>query len=659
MAFRHWFPGPLFFFLFLVAPISQAQAAKEPHPKPSIVLITLDTTRADRVGFLGSDRGLTPVLDAIAKRGWVFSRAYSQVPLTSASHVSLLSGTYPQFNHVNDFGAPIAADLPYLPDLLHQNGYTTAAFVASLVLDPKGGLAPGIDRGFDFFDADFRSKYPYENRYDTVERRAEDVVGHVIAWLKKRPQGPFFLWVHLYDPHAPYDPPEPFYSRFSDPYDAEIAYADDMLGQLFAELRSDSLFDGSLIAVASDHGEAFGEHGEIMHGVFLYDETIHVPLLIKLPGSTNHSPGHAARIDTRVGLVDVAPTILDVAGIAIPKSLQGQSLLPLMKNPASRAPDRAVYSESDYPHLEFRWSSLRSWRAGKYLYIEAPKRELYDQVSDLHAAKNLAPSSPAIADTLNGQLEAFRKSTASNSTVSAKLDPEAASKLAALGYASGGGAAGREGTIEGIDPKDRIEIANLFHNGLRAIDEGDPQLGIKDLERVIQVQPTLAAAYDGIGDALVRLREYEKAVQFLQKAAELKPDSGMTQYRLGLSLFETGKVSESTAHFERAVQSFPTWTDALYSLATVYVRTGRTDEALATLARALKVDPQHFRANLLRGVLLVEERPSEALPYLQRATETAPNASEPHVYMAQAYEKLGNKQKAEEERHKAEELRSH
>ncbi len=246
---------------------------------PNIILITLDTTRADRMGFLGSKRGLTPNLDAMAKQGVVFTRAYSHVPLTTASHTTILTGTYPQFNHVNDFGVPLSAHLPYLPDLLHQRGYHTGAFVASLVLDPLDGTAPGFDRGFDVYDAGFHLRRHGADRYKTVERRAEVVVEHALRWLSQVPNGPFFLWVHLYDAHDPYDPPAPYKQRFAaQPYDGEIAYADACVGKLLDALRQHGLYDETMIAVMADHGESLGAHGENTHGVFLYDETLHVPL---------------------------------------------------------------------------------------------------------------------------------------------------------------------------------------------------------------------------------------------------------------------------------------------------------------------------------------------------------------------------------------------
>src|SRR5579872_3627032 len=250
----------------------------------NVILITLDTTRADRMGFLGSRRGLTPNLDALAKHCITFTRAYSQVPLTTSSHATILTGTFPQFHGVNDFGRPLPAEVPFLPAILHQHGYRTAAFVGSLVLDPVGGMAPGFDRGFDVYNAGFRNPKPGEDRYSTVERRGDEVIRRARIWLKKHPNGPFFLWIHLYDAHDPYEPPPPYAERFDkSPYDGEIAYVDSCVGKLLTELRAESLYRTATVMVMADHGESLGAHGEQTHGIFLYDETIHVPLLLKLP----------------------------------------------------------------------------------------------------------------------------------------------------------------------------------------------------------------------------------------------------------------------------------------------------------------------------------------------------------------------------------------
>ena len=306
-------------------------AAPRPKPsasvRPNIVLITLDTTRADRMGFLGSERGLTPNLDALASQSTVFLRAYAQVPLTTPSHATILTGTYPQFSNVNYMGDPVGKTLPYLPDILHKNGYRTAAFVGALVLDPKK-LAPGFERGFDVYDAGFHRRRPGEDHYQSLERRGEEVVTRALTWLSKKPAGPFFLWVHLYDPHDPYSPPEPYKSRYqAEPYDGEIAYTDSVVDKLLTALRKRGQIDSTVIAVVADHGEAFGEHGEAHHGIFLYDETIHVPFLLKVPGQ--HS---SMKVSTRVGLVDLAPTVLQAAGLIIPPAMQGTSLAELMKS---------------------------------------------------------------------------------------------------------------------------------------------------------------------------------------------------------------------------------------------------------------------------------------------------------------------------------------
>jgi choline-sulfatase len=430
---------------------------------------------------------------------------------------------------------------------------------------------------------------------------------------------------------------------------------------LFAVLHKASLYDGCLIAVMADHGEAFGEHGERSHGIFLYDETIRVPLIIKLPGNAGAVKAQQ-RVDAPVGLVDVAPTILQAAGMRVPEQIQGTSLLSLIRPGKTdrSAIDRPVYSENDYPNRAFEWSSLRALRLGKYLYVEAPKRELYDLNSDPSAGQNIAESASAIADTLGAQIETFRKGTASGSTAGPiKLDPKQVAKLSTLGYVASDVRANPEGRIGGIDPKDRIGIANSFHEGLLDIEEGRFDDAVVHLERVVRSEPTSELAYHGLAAALIKLRQFEKALPVLQKAVELAPNSGILQYRLGVVLYETGNLKDSVAHFELAVRAVPDWVDAHYSLATVYLRTERPDEALHEVDRALEVDPTYYRANLMRGILLVEDNPLEALKSLQKAAAEQPDASEPHQYMAQAYEQLGNALKAAEHRSLAEHQNPH
>ena len=630
--------------------------ARKPDTRPNVLLITLDTTRADRMGFLGSKRGLTPHLDAIAQQGIVFTRAFSHVPITTASHATILTGTYPQFNRVNDFGIPLSARLPYLPDLLRAHGYHTGAFVGSLILDPLDGTAPGFDRGFEVYDAGFHLRRHGIDRYKSVERRAGDVVSHALSWLSQLPNGPFFLWVHLYDAHDPYDPPAPFKEKFaSQPYDGEIAYADAAVGTLIDEIRKHGLYDETLIAVTADHGESLGAHGENTHGIFLYDETLHVPLLFKLP--LNKSAG--LRIETRARLVDVAPTILEEAGLPIPKEMQGESLAELIKPPPKDgvpdADDRSAYAETDYPHRAFGWSSLRALRTGKYLYIRAPEPELYNQSTDPESAHNLAGTSKAVTDTLGSQLNDFRSRTSQTLVELAKPDAEQMQKLQALGYVASDAAESKNSDkLTGTDPKQKIEVSNLLHDAMFKVEDARYEEAIPLLKKALAEQPDLPVANMQYGIAQARLKNYAEALGPLQKAVTLMPDNGLGHYELGLALFETGDWKGAAPQFEAAVNRAPRWADAQFSLAAVYARIDRVPEALEHLDTCLGLDPAHYRANLLRGrILSLQGKPAEALPNLKKAAEVQPDSREAHKFLADAYDQIGDSASAAAERTRA------
>ena len=638
--------------LFLALSAAAARAET-----PNIVLITVDTTRADRMGFLGSKLNATPNLDALAKQGVVFEQAYSQAPLTPVSHATIFTGTYPQFHTVTDFGHPLPNLLPSVPEILQKSGYHTAAFVGSLILDPKANMAPGFDRGFDYFDAGFHQKRgPNETRYNSIERRGGDVVAHAIAWLRKNRATPFFVWVHLYDPHAPYDPPAPYDKQFKDPNDGEIAYADSALGNLFAYLRQRGLYDRALVAVMSDHGESLGAHGESMHGIFLYDETIHVPLLFKLPGQLLSG----RRVAARVRLVDVAPTLLSMLRLPLPPTFQGESLVPLMKPGPKPAADLPAYAETDYPHRAFGWSALRSLRTKKYLFVRAPKRELYDEERDHAAQHNLAASAPAVTDTLQSQLDDFRDKTASFHDDSQKpaLTSEQSENLSALGYASSSSASISPDPLKGDDPKDKIGVSNTLHEGMIAVEDGRYQEAIPLFQHVLQESPSITIAHLQLGVALAKTRRYSEAIPALQKAVKLLPDSAEAQYQLGLALFETGAWQQSAQYFEFVAKKRPKFPDAQYSLAAVYARIQRVPEAVDLLQKVIELNPQHFRGNLLLGrILSLQKRPQEAIPYLKQAVAAEPANFEPHAFLGDAYDQLEDSPSAARERGLAETLK--
>ena len=527
---------------------------------PNVVLITLDSARADHMGFLGTSHA-TPALDALAKQSLVFEHAYAQAPLTVVSHTSILTGTYPQTNQANELGSPLPSSLPYLPDLFRARGYHTAAFVGTIALDPKNGSAPGFDRGFAAYDAGFHQPKKGENRYLATERRGDQVAARAIAWLAKNSHGPFFLWVQLNDAHAPY----------GTSYDSAVSRADAAVGKLIAALRASKQFEDVIVAVASDHGESLGAHGEDTHGVFLYDETIRVPLLLKLP----QNQMAAKRVSSKVSLIDLAPTLLEIAGIPVPSQMQGESLLRIAK---SSGADQPVYSRSDFSQRAFGWSGLESWRAGKYLYIRAPRPELYDLSADPTASHNLAQSSKATLDTMAAQLESFdRHFTASGQ--STELSSSEVQKLASLGYVGLQKSSGNSSVVTGTDPKDTIATANKVLAAMASLADGESEKASGALQPIVTSQPNTYLAQFGLGMALAQQQQFAPAVEHLHKAIELQPDSAWAHYYMGMSLLKSGDAKTAVVHLEIATTRLPENPEAHALLAQAYEKLGRAEDA--------------------------------------------------------------------------------
>jgi arylsulfatase A-like enzyme len=553
----------------LVALIALSAISAHAATKPNIVLITLESTRADRMGFLGSKTKATPNLDGLARQSIVFEQAYSQAPLTVVSHATILSGTYPQTHRVTEFGARFAAALPFLPDLLQARGYHTAAFVGSIALDPKNGSAPGFDRGFNLYDAGFQP--PQRGKSSSVERPAAQVVARAKAWFARNAPSPFFLWLHLNDPQGP--------SAAS--YNAEVTTADAAVGELIAALRTAKLYDDALIVIASDHGESLGAHGEETHGVFLYDETVHVPLLLKLPQNQNAGK----RVTVRARLADVAPTMLEIAGVPIPSQMQGQSLLRIAKANA----DQPVYSVSNFPQQAFGWSVLESWRAGKYLYIKAPKPELYDLSADPCATHNLAQTSKAALETMASQLDAFdrRFTDSGNASGSSELTFSEMQKLASLGYVGlQKSSAPASVAATGSDPKDGIATANTISSALALLNEGRPEKAVAILHAVLADSTKMYLAQFVMGAALARQQQYARAIEYLRHAIELQPDSTWAHYEMGSSLLRTGDYKTAVIHLEIASSRLPDFAEAHSLLAQAYEHLGRAEDAKRERSRS-------------------------------------------------------------------------
>jgi choline-sulfatase len=568
--FIRWAWRSFFSILILVAFALDASAAD----KPNIILITLDATRADRMGFLGSANGLTPSMDRIARQSIIFAQAYSQAPLTVASSATILTGTYPQTNRASELGVLLPETVPYLPGLLRAHGYRTAAFVGSILLDPRNGPFQGYDRGFDIYDAAFHQPQRGESRYQSVERRGDEVTERATKWLAAKGTQPIFLWVHLSDPRG--------IVRSS--YDRAIAATDAAVGKLIEGVKAKGLYDDALIIVVSAHGESLGAHGEQMSGMLLYEETIHVPLVLKLPQNQKIPP---RRVNNRARLLDIAPTVLELAGIPVPSQMQGQSLRRIAQ--ASSQVDQPAYARSDLPQQGFGCSLIESWRVGKYLYVRAPNPELYDLSADPNATRNLAQTSMATLQVLAAQLAAFDRhfEGESGKPAASRLTSSEMQKLASLGYIGlqSSGASSIQG-VKGIDPKDALGLANQTLAAFLALDDGKPEQAIPLFHSALAVRDNIYFAQYGMAVALSQEQRYAEAIGYLHSAIELQPESPWVHYEMGISLLRAGDFQTSSVHLEIAARLLPESSSPHAALADVYEHLGKSQESARERAKA-------------------------------------------------------------------------
>jgi choline-sulfatase len=555
-------------------------------PSPNVILITIDTLRADHLGCYGAKNIKTPTLDGLAADGVVFDRAISQVPLTWPSHAAILTGTYPFQNGVQDFtGQPLSPKFRSLAQAFKSTGYRTGAVVSAFVLDRSWGLV----RGFDFYDDAFSAETFQKKEIGLVDRRAEQSVAHALTWLKKTRQQPFFLWLHLYDPHSPYDPPKPYRTEYLDhPYDGEIAYADHELGKLIAWLKQNQLYDSALIAMLSDHGESLGQHGEDEHGFFVYNATLHVPLIVKPPASSDI---RATRSRESVETISVAPTLLQLARIKDPIQQQFQSPSLLQTKTPSHNP---VYSETFYPFSSFGWAPLHSLERDGFHYIDAPKPELYDLQADPAETKNIITEQPATVAVLKEELQRLlaRNSFAEPKNTSAALSPDALEKLRALGYFGFRAAVSPQTRAVGLpDPKDKISEFNTILKSEDAFHEHDDDRAEALLLQVQQQDPQIYVIPFLLGESALRHEQWERAVEQLQRCLELNPN----------------------------------FDNAMTGLARALAKLGREDEALTWLKQAGTNNPANYRAWYEIGLLEAKSDPDAALSMYEKAITIQPN----------------------------------
>ena len=554
-----------------------------------VVLVTIDTLRADRVGAYGYAAAKTPAIDALAAAGLRVRQAFATAPVTLPSHASLLTGLYPPAHGARHNGVAMAPGVPTLATILKAQGFATGAFVGAFPLERRFGLAAGFDV--------YGDRLPrLANGKPADERPGEDVVDEALAWRTTTGAARTFLWVHLFEPHAPYGDPtdgRPVAAR----YDDDIADADRQVGRLLAGLGAERA--STLVVVAADHGEAFGEHGEIGHSLFVYDTTLRVPLVLQGPGvAPGTTPGP-------VSLVDVAPTVLGLLGVAAP-AMDGRAFAGPTAAPVD--PGRVLYADTEAPWRDFGWSPLRSVRTGGLKFILAPTPELYDLAQDAGETANLLPARAAAIAPLRAALaEAARdRVPASSPTVSA--DAEAQRRLRSLGYLGGAGPSGQAPTI---DPKDRRDEA----------------------ARIAEIT---AGELTGLAR--------ERALRAL---AANDPGNPQVRMRLGFALVERGECAEAVPHFRAAIASPVASVDAHLGLAECLVEAGKVPEALAVLGQAAQAEPGNPVVLANQGVLLSDRgQPAKAIPLLERALGLDGDLYQARFFLAIAYARTGDRTNA-------------
>lgn len=631
----------------------QGPGPRDGVTRPNVVLITIDTLRADRLG-----RGLTPALDALASEGTRYVNARTTVPLTLPAHVTIMTGLLPPAHGVRDNGVAYKEDAPTLARAFHDAGYRTGAFVGAYVLNRIFGLAGG----FDVYD-DRVHRDPDAGARLEAERRASEVMDAALAWVATPSTQPFFLWVHLYDPHAPYDPPAEFMAKAGgNAYDGEVAYADAQAGRLVSALRDSGVFRNTIVAVAGDHGEGLGDHGEQAHGMLAYDSTLRVPLLVV------RGEGKALARGENVSLAGLAGTLLKEAGLQVP---DGMAVLD--------ATAGEVYAETEYPRVA-GWHGLTSLAADRWKLILSSEPELYDVAADPGETRNLAAEKGPIVDGMAGRLRQLGGPVAPRG--SSSVSPEAAERLRALGYV-GGSASATPSDARAPNPARHVAAWTRFEAALAELTGGQAARAVPVLDRLAAefpaarvFQATFARALKDTGQARRAVDIYRKAVArwpgdaslyhdlsvAMRAAGELKEALRAEQAALalegsnatalnGLGLLhaEAGDLAAAAAAFEKAAAADPSDASFLVNLGNARRDLGDLDGAEQAYRRALEIDRASADAENGLGVLLVQrKRPADAIPLLERAVARDPRLYEAQLNLGIAYQESGDRARAAE-----------
>ncbi len=677
--------------LAIISPLVLLLAAgcQPAEPPWNVLVVTFDTTRADRIGCYGFDGVKTPTVDGLAAQGVRFERAMSTVPITLPSHSSIFTGLYPNAHGVRDNGQFALPDEQLtLAEILRDEGYATAAAIGSFPLVARFGL----DQGFDLYDDHVTGSYEGVDGQRTVpknrlffdERKAELVNEAALPWLDEHHQQPFFLWIHYYDPHQPLEPPPPYDDLYAnDLYAGEIAYSDESLGVLIEHLRRLGVEDRTLIVFTSDHGEGLGEHGETTHSYLLYSTTLHVPLIVRPPDGPQ-----GVVVSERVRTVDIMPTVLELLDLPVPSGLQGRSLVSLWNDGGADGAPRPHYAETLAPRLVNGWGELRAFFDGRWKYIHGPRPQLFDLETDPREISDLVADQPEVASELESKLEGFLRDQSRSGTAAAiQVDDETRRRLMALGYLQAGGDSADEISEElregGIAPRDRIgdvtalsAARDLLFKGraLAARDvlgpllEANPDnsfyreamaLAELQLGRIPQALELAESLIEGgthrtqglmarIGHQLYLQGEHEDGIRRLRQGIEVEP-LAESYYLLSTMLGQQGRLEEAREALDQALEQDPRYGPALVDRAVYLARGGETQAAGEAFELALAEHPYYAKAHYNHGAFLLEAGDAgTAAQRFARAVELAPDYAEAYYGGIVAQLSLGQRQIAEE-----------
>jgi arylsulfatase A-like enzyme/predicted Zn-dependent protease len=606
-----------------------------------VLIITVDTARADRYSYAGSSPVTTVVADAIAEEGTAFLSAIAPSPITLVSHASLFTGQNPFVHGVRNNGDfALDVEAVTVAEIFADNGWATAAFVGAAVLDSRYGL----DQGFVTYDDEITGS-DATGMFTYARRPADEVVEAALRWLGETPADRTFVWVHLYDPHAPYDPPEPEKSRYSDSsYNGAIAFADRMVGKLLDGYRRLGRYDEALVVLTSDHGESLNEHQERTHGIFVYEATVRIPLVMRGPGIAS-----GARVTSPVALIDIMPTVIGLAGLRVPETVGGRDLREVVDRESTIDNDRAIYIESLLPQFSFGWSPLRGLRTARWKYIRGAAPELYDLETDPAEVVNLATERADVVEEMATRFAGEVEHDGSPTARTLDVDEAERNRLAALGYISTASpklSPGEEGDLP--DPRERIASLNRMYSAMTRFADGDEDGAISDLEDLVAEEPVNFSAAEALGNLRFRIGDYSGAADAYRRAARLASYNARYSELEGVSLERLGRYEEALQACERALVADPDRTSSRDLRWRLLARLGRKRELVAELERALSQDPANGMARVLLEQVRYGYKPSaELVTALEKAIAELPGDLPVTSALAGAVYGMGDEERAE------------